>query len=132
MSAGANIIKLTEEEREAWQAHLGLVFPHKLMLRPDELTEPLGVDLRTVARLFERDATKPDKPWLQGIEFNASAGERTHRRIHRDAALLFYVNSANYHPSDFLKLVFDALEGRSPRELLIIQQRISELLRRAH
>lgn len=131
MSAAANIIQLTPEEREAWQAHLDLAFPRKLMLRPDEVTAPLGIDARTVARLFERDATKPDKPWLQGIEFNGAEGERIHRRILRDAALLFYITSANYHPSDFLKLVFDVLEARSPRELLIIQQRIGELLRRA-
>ena len=122
---------VSKAEMEAWQASLGLVFPRKPMLRPDEVAAPLGVDQRTVARLFEVEVKGGEtRPWLMGIEFNAGReGERMSRRIPRDAAILFWALSANYTPADLLTLLLDVLDARTDTELLAVIQRANELIR---
>ncbi|MDF3058049.1 MAG: hypothetical protein K0R17_2264 [Rariglobus sp.] len=125
---------ITPAELDAWQASLGLLFPRKPMLRADEIAAPMGVDDRTIARLFEvevKGRTGERRPWLMGIEFNAGVkDERMTRRYPRDAVILFYALTANYVPADLLQLLFDVLENRTPQELAAILQRCSELLRR--
>ena len=89
---------VTPADLAAWEPHLGTLFPRVPMLRPDQIAGPLGVDLRTVARLFEVD-DRPDayRPWLKGIEFSAGdTGERKTRRFPRDNVILFWAHSANY------------------------------------
>ena len=122
---------LTAADRALWEPALGLVFPRKPMLRPDEVATALGVDLRTVARLFEvdgRDLAK--RPWLMGIEFNARDGERMSRRIPRDAAILFWAASANYTPAELLSLLLDVLDARTDAELLAVISRAQAILKR--
>lgn len=129
-TATAQPLKLTREEREAWEPHLELMFPRKAMLRPGEVAEILGVDTKTVDRLFGTVPSRPETLRLLGIELNAGAGERQHRRILRDAAVLFYLARANYTPADFHRLMRGVLAQRSARELAVIQQMVGEELKR--
>lgn len=112
----------------AWQELLDFLFPRVPMLRPDQVALGLGVDLRTVARLFDRpeDDTPPK---LHGITINAAAGERDTRRILRDSAILLYAERANFTPEEFQARIAEVLANRSPRELLLLQARINELIR---
>lgn len=122
--------QLTLAQKEAWQASLGLLFPNLPMLRPDQVAKPLGVDLRTVSRLFEVDGrTDAKRPWLMGVEFNAGDGARMSRRISRDSAILFYALSANYEPAELLGLLLDVLENRTDAELLTIAERARTILK---
>jgi hypothetical protein len=112
-----------------WQEHLDFLFPRAPMLRPDQIATAFGIDLVTVRRLFERgpDDNRPAK--LHGITINAAGGERDTRRILRDSALLLHMQRANYTPDEFLARIAEVLANRSPRELLLVQARIAELIR---
>ena len=122
--------QLTAADRALWETSLGLVFPRKPWLRPDEAAGPLGIDDRTAIRLMVKDGRSDQKrPWLMGIEYCAGEGERTTRRINRDAAILFWALSANYDPNELLGLFLDALEKRTAAELLAISHRCHALLK---
>lgn len=122
---------LSAADRALWEPSLGLVFPRTATLRPDQVAEPLNIDLRTVHRLFERDGRAETRRWLMGLEFNAGAkGERDTRRILRDSAILFWADRANYLPADLLSHLLDVLDHRTDPELLAVVQRANEILRR--
>jgi hypothetical protein len=112
-----------------WQEHLDYRLPRRAMLRPDEIGLFLGVDQKTVARIFGKKEVKL-APDLMGIEFNGGSDERQHRRILRDSAILFYAAKANYTPDEFRARIVEVLSNCSLRDLVLIQHALGELLRR--
>ena len=113
----------------SWQEHLDYRLPRRPMLRPEEIGEFLGVDQKTVTRIFGKKAVKL-APDLMGIEINGGTDERQHRRILRDSVILYYALKANYTPDEFRARLFEVLTNCSTRDLVLIQQAIGELLRR--
>jgi hypothetical protein len=119
-----------------WQPHLDFLLPRAATLRTEQIAEAVGVDRRTVERAFEgpaRDASgKLVRPWLLGFSINAAGGERFTRRIPRPCAILWIAHCCNYSdPDQFLDAITEAVASRSVPELLVLQQRISALIRRA-
>jgi hypothetical protein len=112
-----------------WQEHLDYRLPRRAMVRPDEVGTFLGVDQKTIARMFGKKDVKL-APDLMGIEFNGGGDERQHRRILRDSAILYYALKANYTPDEFRARIFEVLTNCSARDLVLIQQAIGELIRR--
>ena len=86
----------------SWQEHFDFLLPRRPMLRPDEVATALGIDVRTVLRLFEEGK-------LLGHEYNAAAGERMHRRYRREAVILLLAKTANYAPSDLRNRVLEII-----------------------
>lgn len=120
-----------------WQQHLDFLLPRKPTLRTDEIAAAVGVDKRTVERAFDGPAIdpvsgRPVRPWLFGFSINAGAGQRFTKRIPRECAILWLAHCANYDdPSQFLNALTEVAASRSLPELVILQQRIGELIRRA-
>lgn len=111
-----------------WHAHLDALFPKRAMLTPQEVAKALEMNPRTVVRLFSgKDKTRP---WLAGIKFSAGAGQRAVRRIPRDAAILFYAQTANYTPEDLVRAIVEVLSHRTLKDLVTIQQHLTALIRR--
>lgn len=120
----------------AWQQHLDFLLPRAATLRTEQIAEAVGVDRRTVERAFEGPATDASgnlvRPWLLGFSINAAGGERFTRRIPRPAAVLWLAHCANYSdPAQFLDAITEVAASRSLPELVVLQQRIGELIRRA-
>lgn len=126
MAAGSRVSHMSAQDLEAWQLRLDSRFPRVDMLRPDQVAKGLGVDDRTVARLFAPD-DRENRQWLMGIEFSSGDGKRMARRIPRECAILFFAHSANFKPDDFLELLLDVVDNLHPRERLLLQQRLAQL-----
>lgn len=120
-----------------WQGHLDFLLPQVPTLRTDQIAKAVDVDRRTVERAFEGPARDPVsgrlvRPWLLGLSINAAGGERFTRRIPRAHAILWIAHCCNYSdPAQFLDAITEAVATRSVPELLVLQQRISALIRRA-
>lgn len=117
----------TQLDLSLWQEHLDERLPHRPMLRPDEVAKFLGIDQKTVARIFDKEVA--DAVPLMGITINGAADERGHRRILRDSAILYWASKANYAPDEFRARILEVLRNCSASDLLTIQQSIGELLR---
>jgi hypothetical protein len=114
---------LPKTELSAWQEHFDFLLPRKELLRCDEVARALGCDERTVQRHF-------DDAELHGHDINAGSGLRAQLRYRRDSVILFLARRANYSPADFRMRLLEVLSKQPPGELVLIQQTISELLRR--
>ncbi|HEY0966953.1 MAG TPA: hypothetical protein VGD88_06160 [Opitutaceae bacterium] len=112
----------------AWQEHFDFVLPRREMLRAEEIGAALGVDARTVHRLFE--TYENGVPRLLGHSINAGAGEREHRRYRRDSVILYLAERANYAPEDLRLRLLEVLGKQSLSELVLFQQAVGELIRR--
>lgn len=112
----------------AWQDEISFLLPStKDLLRPDEVAEALGTDIRTVARLAEtyrRNGT----PELLAFTLNAGQGQREHRRYLRNGVLLHLAASANFQPGDRAKRLVEVLHTCTPAEVAIVHQRAAQLL----
>lgn len=73
---------------------------------------------------FVRDAFDNQK--ILGHQNNARARKGHERRrtyqIHREAVILFLLETANYHPKDFLQRIEEILRNRSPQQLTQLQR----------
>jgi len=123
MPAAAPKVHLT-----AWQEHFDFVLPKREMLRAEEIGVAIGVDARTVHRLFE--TYENGVPRLLGHTFNAGSGEREHRRYRRDSVILYLAERANYAPEDLRLRLLEVVGKQSLADLVLMQQAIGELIRR--
>jgi hypothetical protein len=73
---------------------------------------------------FVRDAFDNQK--ILGHQNNARARKGQERRrtyqIHREAVILFLLETANYRPKDFIQRIEEILRNRSPQQLTQIQR----------
>lgn len=106
-----------------WQDHFDFLLPRKEMLRPDEVGVALGMDEKTIIRLFESRR-------LRGHEVNAGMGHRQHRRYRRDSVILYLAETANYGPDDLRLQLLNILINQPVSELVLFQQAVGELIRR--
>lgn len=90
------------DDFRSWQESLDFLLPRKELLRPDEVAAALGLDERTVLRMFEEGR-------LHGHEFNAASGQRQHRRYRRASVILLLASRANYAPDDILARILEVI-----------------------
>jgi predicted DNA-binding transcriptional regulator YafY len=109
---------------KAWQDHLDFLLPRREYLRADEVASAIGVDERTVIRLF-------DDQRLMGHEINAASGERQHRRFRRSGVIIYLAKTANYEPSDFRARLYEVVDLMPAAEKALLYQRIGTQLRNA-
>ena len=107
----------------AWQEHFDFLLPRREMLRGDEIAAAVGVDERTVMRLF-------DDAQLMGHEVNAATNLRQHRRYRRASVILWLAKGANYAPSDLRQRLLEVIANLPLSEKAIIHARLGELLKR--
>lgn len=73
---------------------------------------------------FVRDAFDNQK--ILGHQNNARARKGQERRrtyqIHREAVILFLLETANYRPKDFIQRIEEILHNRSPQQLSQLQR----------
>jgi len=105
-----------------WQEHFDFILPRRELLRGDEVASALGVDTRTVHRLF-------DDAQLLGHELNAAAGERQHRRYRRAGVILLLSRRANYTPADLRHRLLEVIGTLSRADKALLHQSIAALLR---
>lgn len=106
-----------------WQEHLDFLLPRRELLRADEIANALGIDDKTVTRLFEARQ-------LAGHEFNTARGERQHRRYRRDSAILWLAERANYAPAELRLKLLGILIKQPLSELVLFHQALGEQIRR--
>lgn len=77
---------------------------------------------------YVRDAF--DNQRILGHTSNARSRHIRRRsyQIHRDALLLFLLETANYQPQDFLQRITGLLRHRSPRELQRLRGELDRLI----
>ncbi len=79
---------------------------------------------------FVRDAFDNQK--ILGHQNNARARKGRERRrtyqIHREAVILFLLETANYRPKDFLARIEEILRNRSPQQLTQLQRYVTSRL----
>jgi len=79
---------------------------------------------------FVRDAFDNQK--ILGHQNNGRARKGRERRrtyqIHREAVLLFLLETANYRPKDFVERLQEILHNRSPQQLSQVQRYLSSRL----
>jgi hypothetical protein len=99
-----------------------LVPPNKQWFSPKEVASMIG---RTDQ--FVRDAFDNQK--ILGHQNNGRARKGRERRrtyqIHREAVLLFFLETANYRPKDFVDRVQEILRNRSPQQLSQLHRYLS-------
>ncbi len=102
-----------------------LVPPNKQWFSPKEVASMIG---RTDQ--FVRDAFDNQK--ILGHQNNGRARKGRERRrtyqIHREAVLLFLLETANYRPKDFVERLQEILHNRSPQQLSQVQRYLSSRL----
>ncbi|HSI10391.1 MAG TPA: hypothetical protein VK961_00040 [Chthoniobacter sp.] len=106
-----------------WQEHLDFLLPRRELLRADQIAGAIGVDEKTIHRLF-------DSATLHGHEVNAAKGERQHRRYRRDSVILFLADRANYAPADLRLKLLGILIKQPLSELVLFHQALGEQIRR--
>lgn len=111
----------------AWQDELGLLVPHKDVLRPDEVEKCTGLDMRSLSRLAET-YRRSGTPELLAFRHNAGSGKREHRRYLRTGVVLYLASTANFAPGDRAKRLVEVLHTCTPAEVAIIHQRAAQLL----
>ncbi len=100
------------------QAHFAhfehLLPPKKEWFKPSEVARIIGRTDQFVRNCFENKK-------ILGHCTNSRAPRGRERRrayqIHRDAVLLFLLETANYDPPDFIDRLGDLIAHRSPQEL---------------
>jgi hypothetical protein len=100
---------------EDYQHHFSFLLPpNKQWFSPKEVASMIG---RTDQ--FVRDAFDNQK--ILGHQNNGRARKGKERRrtyqIHREAVLLFLLETANYRPKDFVERLQEILHNRSPQQL---------------
>ena len=106
-----------------WQEHLDFMLPRRELLRADEIAKALGVDEKTVTRMFEARQ-------IAGHEINTAKGERQHRRYRRDGVILCLAERANYAPADLRLKLLGILIKQPLSELVLFHQALGEQIRR--
>lgn len=114
--------KLPKVDATALQESLDFLLPRRELLRGDEVAKALGVDQRTLIRLF-------DDRKLLGHELNAAEGERQHRRYRRASVILYLAQTANYAPEDLRQRLIEVLEQLPTADKALIYQRLAAQLR---
>lgn len=107
-----------------WQEHFDFLLPKKELLRGDEVASALGIDERTVIRLFEDQQ-------LMGHELNAATNKRQHRRYRRASVILLLAKRANYVPTDLRQRLIEVILSLPTSDKTILYSRLGELLRRS-
>ena len=112
---------LQSTDLSAWQESLDFLLPRKELLRPDEVAGALGLDERTVLRLF-------DDAQLLGHEFNAAGGQRQHRRYRRAGVILLLAKRANYAPGDLRARVLEVIAQLPRADKALLYQALGRSL----
>jgi hypothetical protein len=101
-----------------------ILLPGKQWYTPKEVASAIGRSDQ-----FVRDAFENQK--FLGHMNNARARRGRERRrtyqIHRECVILFFLETANYSPDDFLDRLQELLRNRSPKELALIQRFLADL-----
>ncbi|MGF1483617.1 MAG: hypothetical protein ACFBZ8_04560 [Opitutales bacterium] len=103
-----------------------LLPPAQEWFRPAEVARIIGRTDQFVRNCF-------DNQKILGHTYNSRAPRGRERRrayqIHRDALLLYLLETANYEPPDFVDRLRDIIAHRSPTELLQIDRAVHQTLR---
>jgi prophage antirepressor-like protein len=79
---------------------------------------------------YVRDAFDNQKIFGHNANGRARRGREQRRtyQVHREALLLFFLETANYRPDDFLSRLQELLAHRSPQQLAKLQRYVSSRL----
>ncbi len=110
-----------------WRDHLDALLPRRPLLRADEIASAVGVNQRTIHRLFETYDLS-GLAALPGHSINSGTGKRAHRRYRRDGVILWLADTANYTPQDMRHRLISVMARQTLADLVLLQQALGEII----